>query len=151
MTKGHFRVLDGFPADVLAVEASGRIDHDAYVKELIPAVEAKIAAEGKLKLFYMLGAGFEGFTAGAMFEDGKVGFLHIAKFARVAVVSDIEWIGAGLRLFTPLIPCPVRVFPLADEAGARAWIAAEEEKRGGPEVAADHKLAMLEDRMPPAD
>ena len=26
---GHFAILDGFPSDVLAIEAKGRIDHDA--------------------------------------------------------------------------------------------------------------------------
>ncbi|SOB93083.1 SpoIIAA-like protein [Rhodobacter sp. JA431] len=150
MTKGRFTLLDGFPADVLAVEAHGRIDHDAYVEDLIPAVEERLAAAGRLKLLYALGADFEGFTAGAMFEDGKVGLLHLADFARIAVVSDVAWISAGVRLFAPLIRCPVRTFPRAEMAEARVWISADPERAGGPEVAADQKLMMLEDREPPA-
>ncbi|MBZ4021213.1 hypothetical protein CKO11_01880 [Rhodobacter sp. TJ_12] len=150
MPDGHFTQLEGFPADVLAVEAHGRIDHDAYVKDLIPAVEAGLAASGKLKLLYALGEDFEGFTAGAMFEDGKVGLLHLADFARIAVVSDVSWINGGVRLFAPLIRCPVRTFPRAELAAAKAWICENEAPEGGPEIAADHKLAMLEDREPPA-
>jgi len=151
MTQGHFHILGGFPADVLAVEANGTIDHDAYANELIPAIEAKIAAEGRVKMLYILGPGFEAFTTGAMVEDSKVGFLHLADFARVAVVSDVAWINAGVRLFAPMIPCPVRAFRSTDLAGAKDWIVAYDKPAGGPEVAADHKLLTIEDRMPPAD
>lgn len=149
--KGHFTLLDGFPADVLALEARGLIDHDAYTDELIPAVEARIAAEGKVKLLYILGSDFTGYTMGAALEDGKVGLLHLSEFARVGFVSDVDWMRAALRLFAPLIPCPVRVFGLADLAAAKAWIVAEDPPAGGPEVAADYKLLPIEDRMPPAD
>lgn len=151
MSKGHFTRLDGFAADVLAVEANGRIDHAAYAAELIPALEAQLAHAGRLKMLYALGPGFESFTAGAMFEDGKVGLLHLADFARVAVVSDVGWINASLHLFAPLIPCPVRCFTRAEMAQAKAWIEADDLPEGGPEVAADHKLLTLEDREPPAD
>ena len=149
--KGHFTILDGFPSDVLAIEAHGRIDHDSYTTELIPAIQAKIAAEGKVKLFYRIGAEFSGYTMGAAMEDAKVGFLHLADFARVAVVSDVAWINAGVRLFAPMIPCPVRAFRSADLAAAKDWIVAYDKPAGGPEVAADHKLLTIEDRMPPAD
>ena len=149
--KGHFTILDGFPSDVLAIEAHGRIDHDSYTTELIPAIQAKIAAEGKVKLFYRIGSEFSGYTMGAAMEDAKVGFLHLADFARVAFVSDVEWMNLAVKLFAPMIPCPVRVFSEAETAAAKAWIVATDEPKGGPEVAADHKLLPLEDRMPPAD
>lgn len=149
--KGHFAWLDGFPPDVLAIEARGRVDHDAYADELIPAIEARIAAQGKVKLLYILGADFAGFTAGAALEDAKVGLLHLARFARVAVVSDIAWMAAAVRLFAPLIPCPVRVFSGNDRGAAESWIRADDAAPGGAEVAADHKLLPLEDRMPPVD
>ncbi|MFD2174499.1 STAS/SEC14 domain-containing protein [Rhodobacter lacus] len=150
MTKGRFTLIEGFPADVLALEAHGKIDHDAYVTDLIPALEARLKAEGRLKLLYALGEDFEGFTAGAMFEDGKVGLLHLGDFARIAVVSDVAWVNGGVRLFAPLIRCPVRTFPRAQIAAAKDWISADPERDGGPEVAAEHKLSMLEDREPPA-
>ncbi len=122
--KGRFTLLEGFPADVLAIEAHGLIDHDAYTRDLIPAIEARLAAQGRLKLLYALGEDFAGFTAGAMFEDSKVGLLHLSDFARVAVVGDVAWINAGVRFFAPLIPCPVRSFTRADLAAAKAWITA---------------------------
>lgn len=150
MTTGRFTLLEGFAADVLAVEAHGKIDHTAYVRDLIPALETRLAAAGRLKMLYALGEDFEGFTAGAMFEDGKVGLLHLGDFARVAVVSDVGWIRAGVQLFAPLIRCPVRVFSRADMAAAKAWISADPLPEGGPEIAAEHKLLMLEDREPPA-
>lgn len=149
MSKGHFRMLEGFPADVLAFEASGEIDHDAYTQELIPAIEARIAAEGRVKLLYVLGADFTGYTMGAMVEDAKLGFGHLTKFARIGVVSDVAWIANGVKMFAPMMPCPVKVFALAEREAAKAWLLAEDET-GGPEVAAARKLPLTEDRMPPA-
>ncbi len=148
---GHFTIIDGFPADVLAIEAHGKIDHDAYTNELIPAIRDTIAAEGKVKLLYVIGSEFSGYTMGAALEDAKVGFLHLADFARIAFVSDVEWMNAAVKLFAPMIRCPVRVFPHAELAAAKDWIVAVDERAGGPEVDADHKLLNLEDRMPPTD
>ncbi|MCC0065049.1 MAG: STAS/SEC14 domain-containing protein [Defluviimonas sp.] len=33
-------------------------------------------------------------------------------------MTDIGWIRSGTALFAPLIPCEVRVFPLAERAAA---------------------------------
>ncbi|HPD94057.1 MAG: STAS/SEC14 domain-containing protein [Rhodobacter sp.] len=151
MTHGHFRLLDGFPADTLAFEASGEIDHDAYTRELIPAIEARIAAEGKVKLLYVLGEDFAGYTLGAMVQDAKVGVEHLSKFARVAVVSDAGWIRNGVRMFAPLMPCPVRTFPRAELEAAKAWIQARDEPAAGPGIAASGTLPLAEDMTPEAD
>lgn len=151
MGHGHFRLLEGFPADTLAFEATGEIDHDAYTKELIPAIEARIAAEGKVKLLYVLGEDFTGYTLGAMFQDTRVGVEHLSKFARIGVVSDVAWIRNGVRMFAPLMPCPVRTFTRADLAEAKTWIQATDHPPAGPGIAATSTLPLAEDMTPEAD
>ena len=123
---GHFEVLDGFPDDVVAVSAKGRIDHDAYAKELHPMVDASVADDGKVKLFYVLGPEFEGFTAGAAWEDTKLGLSHWSDFERVAVVTDVGWVEMGVKLFAPLMRGRVRVFGMAEWDQAKAWVAEDD-------------------------
>jgi hypothetical protein len=152
VSNGRFEIIEGLPKDVLGVRAQGEIDQDAYTRDLVPMIEAKLAEEGRVKLLYVLGEEFEGFTAGAAFEDAKLGGVHLRDFARVAVVSDETWISGGVKVFAPLMPGEVKVFSNAELDVAQEWVS----QRGAPErdedteeVAADHKLSMLEDKIPP--
>lgn len=122
--KGYFEVLEGFPADVVAVAAHGLIDADDYEKTLMPLVDERAAKEGKLHLYCELGDDFEGFTAAALWDDAKLGLMHWSHFARMAVVTDREWLSTALRLFAPLMSAEVRVFPLAERDKARQWVTA---------------------------
>jgi len=148
--KGRFEILEGFPADVVAIEAHGLIDREAYEQTLVPLVEERIEREGKIKLLYVIGEDFKGFTAGAAWDDARLGLLHLADFARIAVVTDVEWIRLGVKLFAPLLRGRVRLFGLAEMEEAKRWIC---ENRPEPEdeipVAADHKIPPLEDKIPP--
>lgn len=149
MTKtGNFEILDGMPEDVLAIEAKGKITRADYEDFLIPEVTRRIAAQGKVKLLYVLGTGFAGYTAGAAWDDAKLGLLHLGDFARVAVVTDIEWIRMGMKMFAPMLRAPVHLFALDALDEAKVWIASDkDEPPHEPQVAADHKLPMLEDKM----
>ncbi len=144
-------ILTGYPADVVAVAAVGHVERSDYEELLIPAVTERIRAEGKVKLLYLIGPHFKGFTTGAAWDDAKLGFLHMGDFARVAVVTDIEWIRLGVRLTAPLMACPVRVFHLAETATARDWICGDEppDRGGGPAVDVEQKLPLTEDFMAP--
>jgi len=138
---GRFEILDGYPADVVAVSAHGRIDRAAYEQTLIPLIEKTVKTEGKANLFYRIGEDFTGFSAGAAWDDAWVGLMHLGDFVRIAVVTDVEWIRLGIKLFAPLMRGRVRLFRLdeADEAGD--WIRTDVPSAPpGPMVAADHKI-----------
>jgi hypothetical protein len=115
-------VLPEFPDDILAVEWQGEVTAEDYRSVLIPAALAKIRQHGHLRMLAVLGPSFETITAGAMWEDAKLGFGHLSDFSRVAVVTDIPWIRDSVRLFAPLFRNPVRVFSNADRVAAEAWI-----------------------------
>ncbi len=148
---GHFEILEGFPPDVVAISAIGRIDRAAYEKQLIPLIEEHVAREGKVNLLYILGPEFEGYTAGAAWDDAKLGLLHLTDFARIAVVSDIEWIRLAVKMFAPLLKSRMRLFHLSELDQAKEWIQAyrPEQDDDKIEVAADHKIPPLEDMTPP--
>lgn len=149
-TQHALEILPGYPADVVAVEATGHVTRADYEEVLIPAVLSTAKVEGKAKLLYIIGERYAGLTLGAAWDDAKLGILHMGDFGRVAVVSDVDWIRVGLKMFAPFMSCPVHVFHLAELEAAKDWVTATDPGHpGGPEVDVTHKLPLTEDKMPP--
>jgi len=115
-------VLEGFPETVVAFAAKGRVTRRDYDEALLPAVETALRRHDKLRLYYELGPELTGFDAGAMWEDFKVGVGHWSRWERVAVVTDVAWIGHAVNAFRFMMPDQVRVFAMAQAAEARAWV-----------------------------
>lgn len=122
--EGGVEEIPGLPANVLGLSAHGVVSARDYARVIAPAIEARLKAGGKLRLLYRLGPAFEAYTAGAYLADGRLGLAHWNDFERVAVVTDAEWIARSLRIFAPLIPAEIHVFPEADFDEAKAWIGA---------------------------
>lgn len=119
-------LLSGFADNVLAVSASGEVTAKDYREVLVPAVLAKLKTRRALNFYYRLGADFSGFSAGAIWEDTKIGIGHWSGWGRIAVVTDVKWVADAVRLFGPLFHHPVRVFGNAEEDAAREWIIEKE-------------------------
>jgi len=115
-------VIEGFPHNVVACSAKGRVTKDDYLTTLIPEVERALAQNPKIRLYYELGPEFAGFDVGAAWEDAKVGIEHFSRWERVALVSDVQWIRYAVRAFALLMPAEVRVFDATDRDVARRWI-----------------------------
>jgi len=62
--------------------------------------------------------------AGAAWEDFKLGIGHLARWERVAVVTDVDWIRVAMNFFRFLLPGEMRVFATSRASEARRWIAA---------------------------
>jgi len=114
--------IPNLPDNVLGFAAKGTVTADDYESIIIPAVESLFAQRDKVRFLYHLGEEFSGFEAGAMWDDAKIGLKHIFGWDRIAVVSDVEWIRAGIRIFGVAIPCHVRVFHNSEMAEATRWI-----------------------------
>ncbi len=145
-------ILAGHPDDVLAVEAVGKVERSDYEHVLIPAIEAMRARTGKVRLFYVLGDRFEGLSAGAALDDAWLGLVHQHEFARIAVVTDSEWITAGARMFAPLMRVPLRVFAMEEIGLARFWISAgdgDNPREAARRAAADNAATPTEPTLIP--
>ena len=114
--------IAGLPDDVVGMEAVGEVTADDYQDVLIPAVEAALADHDRIRLMYVLGDRFDGYTAHAAWEDAKLGLQHVRGWERLACVTDVDWIRHGVNAFGWMIPGEVRVFATADRADAEAWI-----------------------------
>ncbi|HUA07664.1 MAG TPA: STAS/SEC14 domain-containing protein [Candidatus Acidoferrales bacterium] len=115
-------VLTGFPENVVACRASGRVTKQDYDNVIIPSVERALSHHPKIRCYYELGSQFQTFDGGALWEDTKVGLEHLTRWERVAVVTDVEWLRFATNAFRFLMPGSVRVFSLDESDAARRWI-----------------------------
>ncbi len=67
-------------------------------------------------------AAFSAASAAAAWQDMKLEMRYMKAFARIAVVSDKEWICATSRFFGAMMPIPVKVYPGKELAQAKTWL-----------------------------
>jgi hypothetical protein len=113
--------IPDLPPGVIGFEVSGRLEADDYRTTLAPALEAA-AAVGDVRLVVVIPA-FDGLSAGAMWEDTKIGVEHWGAWKRVAVVTDIDWMAHALAWFGWMSPGEIKHFALAERDAAIAWAA----------------------------
>jgi len=77
------------PSNVVGVEADVKVTSEDYERLLVPAAEAarSASAEGKVRVLYVLHDDFPDYTAGAIWEDTKLGLGHFRSWERIAVAS----------------------------------------------------------------
>lgn len=114
--------IPNLPDNALGFSAKGTVTSKDYEVTIIPAVEALFSRYEKVRFLYHLGEEFSGFEAGAMWDDTKLGLKHFSGWERMAVVSDVEWIRAAIKIFGLALPGRVRVFPNNELAEAVQWI-----------------------------
>jgi SpoIIAA-like len=115
--------IPDLPDNVLGFTAKGTVTAKDYESVIIPAVEALFSRKKKVRFLYHLGADFSGFEAAAVWDDTKLGLKHLGGWEKMAVVSDVEWIRAAVKIFGIAIPGRVRVFHDGELAEATRWIA----------------------------
>ena len=115
--------LKGFPTDAVAVRAGGFVTEGDYDQVFVPAIEQAFKANERVRLYYEIRPDFSGFSLGALWQDFRVGMRHLTRWKRVAVVTDVTWIVQLVRMFGFVLPGATKVFPIADAAEARAWLA----------------------------
>lgn len=117
-------VIPDLPAGVVGVEAEGQVTAGDYEQVLVPAVDAarKATPEGKVRMLYVLGSDFPGYTTGAAWEDAKLGLGQIRAWERIAIVSDADWLRRAVHGFGWMMPGEVQVFGMDERDAARAWV-----------------------------
>jgi hypothetical protein len=118
------KLIEDLPDNVIGVEADGKVTSEDYEKLLVPAVQTARAAtpDGKVRVLYVLHDDFPDYTAGAMWEDTKLGIGHFRAWERIALVCDAEWLRKSVRAFAWMIPGEMKAFELDDLEDARRWI-----------------------------
>jgi hypothetical protein len=115
------RLLE-MPNGIDGLRAEGKVTKDDYEEVIRPLLHDARRDGRRIRLLYEFAPDFEGFTAGAAWQDARIGLQYLRLFERVAVVSKVAWIRESAHLVGAMLPCPVRVFPERD--GALDWLGA---------------------------
>ena len=114
--------IPDLPDNVLGFKAKGQVTVADYESTLIPAIKDLLARHERARLLYHLGDDYTGFEAKVMWEDTKIGMRHLRACERFAVVTDVEWIHAAVKVFRLAMLGHLRVFHNNELAVARAWL-----------------------------
>jgi len=113
--------LNDLPEGVIGFAASGKVEVADYRDVLLPAIE-KAVASGDIRIVLVFPK-FEGMSAGAVWQDLKMGVEHMRGWKRIALVTDVDWMVHATALFGWMTPGEVKHFPMAQQADAIAWAA----------------------------
>src|SRR5262245_27142820 len=102
--------IDGAPEGVVAFRAVGEVHAEDYHEVLLPAVQAAIGEHGKVRLVFELGPEYEGYSAGAEWEDLKLGMGNLLSWERCAVVTDHDHLAHAVRAFGWIMPGQLKTF-----------------------------------------
>jgi hypothetical protein len=105
---------------IVAFRLHGKL-HDEDYKSFEPAVEAAVAAEGKVRLFTQFDD-FHGWDMHAAWDDAKFSLRHYRDFERIAMVGDRKWEAWMARLCKPFTRASVRYFDASEAEAAWTWL-----------------------------
>jgi hypothetical protein len=117
-------LIEDPPDGVVGIEAHDKVTAEDYERVLVPAVEAARATsgDGRVRLLYVLGHEFPDYTAGAAWEDAKLGIGHLRSWERIAIVGDADWLRHAIHGLGWLMPGEIEVFGLQELDRAREWV-----------------------------
>jgi hypothetical protein len=117
-------LIEDLPEGVVGVEAQGKVTSEDYERVLVPAVEAARAksGDGRVRLLYVLGHELPDYTAGAAWEDAKLGLGHLRSWERIAIVGDADWLRRAVGGLGWLMPGEIKAFGLKELDSAREWV-----------------------------
>lgn len=117
-----FTYIETLPDDVLGLIASGPLTHEDYV-----GLEHRVGGmlgHGPIKSLFVLEDDVSEFSPRAFWDDQAFTWRHWRDFSHFAVVTDLTWARIMAKLVGPIMRVRIKVFPKAELAAAKAWIAA---------------------------
>src|SRR4051812_30140712 len=114
-------VVEHMPVGTIGLEARGKVTEQDYRDVLVPAL--KLAQEqGTTRLLYVLGQGFESYSAGAMWADAKAWAQSLSGWERIAIVADSDWLEHAAKAVSWMVSGEVKVFERDEVRDAKIWL-----------------------------
>ena len=114
------------PEGTLGFRFAGDVERKDYDDVLVPELRRVIEAGSGLRTLYLI-EDLDEIEPGALWADSKLGFdmgvRHHDAWVRSAIVTDVAWMARATKLFLWMIPGEARVYPVAELADAKDWVA----------------------------
>lgn len=105
---------------IVEIHAMGKLEKEDY-EQFGPEVERLIRQHGKIRMLLYL-HDFNGWTAGALWEDIKFDWKHFSDIERLAIVGESKWQEGMATFCKPFTTAEVKYFNHDQLADARQWI-----------------------------
>jgi len=113
---------------VVGIHAIGEVTKQDMETVLLPRIDDLVKRQGEINYLLVLETDVKNFTAGAWWDDLKLGLKNFTKWNKIAVVSDqkgVEWFTDAFRFF---IPGKSKGFSLDELDEAIKWVTAQDDK-----------------------
>jgi hypothetical protein len=109
------------PSDkILAFKLSGKL-HDEDYKTFVPAVDAAIANDGKVRILAQF-HDFHGWDAKALWDDIEFSTTHCTKIEKIALVGKKSWEQWMAKVCKPFTMAKIKYFDASQLDDARKWL-----------------------------
>ncbi len=116
-------LLKNIPPQVVAFRASGEVTKDDYDNVIFPEVSKHVDQSFDLNYVFIIETELKNFTAAAWMSDAWLGLKNIAKWHKVAIVSDDDKICKFTDGASHFLPGEFKGFTKNEEDAAIAWAA----------------------------
>jgi hypothetical protein len=114
--------LPGFPPNVAAFKATGKISMKDYEDVLVPEVDRVAKAYGKINFLLEIDTDVSNYSMGAWIDDALVGIKHITQWKKVAIISRQDAIKKITDIFGHLVPGEYKGFQMEELEQAKKWV-----------------------------
>lgn len=124
--------IPGLPANVIGFKASGEVTKKDYDDVVFPLVSKQTDKTKKLNYIFVVDTPLGEFTAGAWVQDVWLGMKELARWHRVAIVSDSEKIRSFTDRMGHFVPGEYKGFTRTELTLAIAWAGGGEARQDEP-------------------
>lgn len=115
-------VLPETTGDIIVLQANGTLTTQDYTETFLPLFDHVKNTHPEVRLLITFAPDFEGFEAGAIWEDAKFGLQHNKDFYRVAIVSNEKWMEWMTKVADLLTQGEMRHYRMTQLLEALRWI-----------------------------
>lgn len=115
--------MKDLPPNVVGFHCTGNITKEEYDTILIPAVDKLADATGKINYLFVLDTDISNMSAGAWYDDLKVGLKHLLQWRKMAIVTDQKGVNKVTDMAAHVLPGEVRSFTISQLEAAKQWVA----------------------------
>lgn len=120
-------ILPGIPPNVAGFKASGEVTREDYEKIVFPVIRQHVETFGHLNFVFYVDTSLKNFSAGAWIRDIWLGLKELARWHKVAIISDVERIRRFTDTISHLLPGEYKGFPTHLLEEAIRWASTEEQ------------------------
>ena len=120
-------ILPDIPPNVAGFKASGEVTREDYEKIVFPEIRRHVELYGHLNFVFYVDTSLKNFSAGAWVRDIWLGLKELARWHKVAIISDVERIRRFTDTTSHLLPGEYKGFPTHLLEDAIRWASTEEQ------------------------